>query len=149
MDVAEANLNETHPTRLGLALNFSVFYNEILKQPEKACNLAKRAFDSSIEKLDTLNDASYKDSTLVMQLLRDNLTLWSGDDGMTTNDNETIGFAVGGARDVNNFRQCISKNLIPKPGSITYNGLLYEYYFNTKKRKSEKYGITDGDEKKK
>eukprot|EP01084_Bolivina_argentea_P280215 479204_1 len=46
MDIAENNLNETHPTRLGLALNFSVFYNEILKQPEKACNLAKRAFDS-------------------------------------------------------------------------------------------------------
>eukprot|EP01083_Nonionella_stella_P062841 163378_1 len=77
MDVAEANLNETHPTRLGLALNFSVCYYEILKQPEKACDLAKKSFDAAIEKLDTLNDASYKDSTLIMQLLRDNLTLWT------------------------------------------------------------------------
>jgi len=77
MDVAEANLNETHPTRLGLALNFSVCYYEILKEPEKACDLAKKSFDSAIEKLDTLNDASYKDSTLIMQLLRDNLTLWT------------------------------------------------------------------------
>jgi len=77
MDVAEANLNETHPTRLGLALNFSVCYYEILKQPEKACELAKKSFDAAIEKLDTLNDASYKDSTLIMQLLRDNLTLWT------------------------------------------------------------------------
>ena len=83
MDVAEANLNETHPTRLGLALNFSVCYYEILKEPEKACDLAKKSFDAAIEKLDTLNDASYKDSTLIMQLLRDNLTLWtsSQDDG--------------------------------------------------------------------
>ena len=83
MDVAEANLNETHPTRLGLALNFSVCYYEILKEPEKACDLAKKSFDAAIEKLDTLNDASYKDSTLIMQLLRDNLTLWtsSNDDG--------------------------------------------------------------------
>merc|ERR1712113_574750 len=79
MDVAEENLNETHPTRLGLALNFSVCYYEILKQPEKACELAKEAFDSAIEKLDTLNDASYKDSTLIMQLLRDNLTLWTSE----------------------------------------------------------------------
>mmetsp|Transcript_13211 Transcript_13211/g.11801 ORF Transcript_13211/g.11801 Transcript_13211/m.11801 type:complete len:251 (+) Transcript_13211:130-882(+) len=81
MDVAEKNLNETHPTRLGLALNFSVCYYEILKQPEKACDLAKKSFDAAIEKLDTLNDASYKDSTLIMQLLRDNLTLWTSSDG--------------------------------------------------------------------
>lgn len=77
MEVAESNLNETHPTRLGLALNFSVCYYEILKEPEKACDLAKKSFDAAIEKLDTLNDASYKDSTLIMQLLRDNLTLWT------------------------------------------------------------------------
>jgi len=83
MDVAEANLNETHPTRLGLALNFSVCYYEILEKPDKACELAKKSFDAAIEKLDTLNDASYKDSTLIMQLLRDNLTLWtsSNEDG--------------------------------------------------------------------
>merc|ERR1712152_68633 len=80
MDVAEANLNETHPTQLGLALNFSVCYYEILKEPEKACDLAKKSFDAAIEKLDTLNDASYKDSTLIMQLLRDNLTLWTSNE---------------------------------------------------------------------
>merc|ERR1712173_438179 len=83
MNVAEANLSVYHVTRLGLALNFSVCYYEILKEPEKACDLAKKSFDAAIEKLDTLNDASYKDSTLIMQLLRDNLTLWtsSQDDG--------------------------------------------------------------------
>merc|ERR1712048_1379359 len=77
MESAKKNLPETHPTRLGLALNFSVCYYEILKKPEDACKLAKEAFDAAIEKLDTLNDASYKDSTLIMQLLRDNLTLWT------------------------------------------------------------------------
>merc|ERR1711978_83189 len=71
--VAKDKLPETHPTRLGLALNYSVCYYEILKKPEAACELAKEAFDAAIEKLDTLNDASYKDSTLIMQLLRDNL----------------------------------------------------------------------------
>jgi len=87
MDVAEANLNETHPTRLGLALNFSVCYYEILKEPEKACDLAKKSFDAAIEKLDTLNDASYKDSTLIMQLLRDNLTLWTSSQDEDENNN--------------------------------------------------------------
>jgi len=77
MDKATANLPETHPTRLGLALNFSVCYYEILKEPEKACQLAKKAFDDAIEKLDTLNNDLYKDSTLIMQLLRENLNLWT------------------------------------------------------------------------
>ncbi|XP_016323379.1 14-3-3 protein zeta/delta-like [Sinocyclocheilus anshuiensis] len=46
---------------------------------EKACALAKQAFDEAIAELDTLNEESYKDSTLIMQLLRDNLTLWTSD----------------------------------------------------------------------
>jgi len=78
-EVAEGNLPETHPTRLGLALNYSVCCYEILDKKEHACEIAKKAFDSAIEKLDTLNDSSYKDSTLIMQLLRDNLTLWTSE----------------------------------------------------------------------
>ncbi|ONM10719.1 14-3-3-like protein GF14 nu, partial [Zea mays] len=78
-DIALAELASTHPIRLGLALNFSVFYYEILNSPDKACNLARQAFDEAISQLDTLGEDSYKDSTLIMQLLRDNLTLWSAD----------------------------------------------------------------------
>jgi len=88
MEVAKQALNETHPTRLGLALNYSVCYYEILKEPEKACNLAKEAFDGAISKLDTLNDSSYKDSTLIMQLLRDNLTLWTSENADEDGDDQ-------------------------------------------------------------
>ena len=63
----------------GLALNFSVFYYEILNSPDRACKLAKTAFDEAIAELDQLSEESYKDSTLIMQLLRDNLTLWTSD----------------------------------------------------------------------
>lgn len=52
---------------------------EILNSPDKACQIAKQAFDDAIAELDTLNEESYKDSTLIMQLLRDNLTLWTSD----------------------------------------------------------------------
>jgi len=72
-------LPPTHPIRLGLALNFSVFYYEIKNNPDEACKLAKKAFDDAIAELDQLREESYKDSTLIMQLLRDNLTLWTSD----------------------------------------------------------------------
>nr|ANW11990.1 FT-4 [Haloxylon ammodendron] len=85
-DIALTELPPTHPIRLGLALNFSVFYYEILNSPDRACALAKQAFDEAISELDTLGEESYKDSTLIMQLLRDNLTLWTSDNADEVGD---------------------------------------------------------------
>jgi len=79
-------LPPTHPIRLGLALNFSVCHYEILKQPEEACKLAKKAFDEAVSKLEGLTENEYKDSTLIMQLLRDNLTLWTQDNAENNGD---------------------------------------------------------------
>ncbi|VEL29796.1 unnamed protein product, partial [Protopolystoma xenopodis] len=77
--ISSVELPSTHPIRLGLALNFSVFYYEIKNLPDEACKLARTAFDNAIAELDSLSEESYKDSTLIMQLLRDNLTLWTSD----------------------------------------------------------------------
>jgi 14-3-3 protein epsilon len=51
-----------------------------LNSPDRACHLAKQAFDDAIAELDSLSEESYRDSTLIMQLLRDNLTLWTSSD---------------------------------------------------------------------
>jgi 14-3-3 protein beta/theta/zeta len=90
MDIAKKDMSTTHPIRLGLALNFSVFFYEIINAPDKACQLAKEAFDEAIAELDTLNEESYKDSTLIMQLLRDNLTLWTSDAAADADDGADV-----------------------------------------------------------
>ncbi|XP_045245101.2 14-3-3 protein epsilon [Macaca fascicularis] len=61
-DIAMTELPPTHPIHLGLALNFSVFYYEILNSPDYACRLAKAAFDDTIAELDMLSEESYKDT---------------------------------------------------------------------------------------
>merc|ERR1712176_170392 len=78
-NVAEKDLAVTHPIRLGLALYFSVFQYEVLQNPDEACKMARTAFEDAIAELDNVAEDSYKDSTLIMQLLRDNLTLWTSD----------------------------------------------------------------------
>jgi len=78
-EISKEELKSTNPIRLGLALNYSVFHYEIRSEPKQACSLAKSAFDDAIAELDSLPEDSYKDSTLIMQLLRDNLTLWTAD----------------------------------------------------------------------
>jgi len=47
-EISKAKMQPTHPIRLGLALNFSVFFYEILNSPDKACQLAKQVFISQI-----------------------------------------------------------------------------------------------------
>jgi hypothetical protein len=71
----------TDPVKLGLALNFSVFQYEIRKNPKEACSMAKKAFDDAISGLQDLDEEKYKDSTAIMQLLKDNLTLWTSELG--------------------------------------------------------------------
>ena len=78
-NLANQALSHTHPVKLGLALNHSVFYYEIMQNTEKACNMARSAFDEAISDLDNVEDEDYKDATLIMQLLRDNLTLWTSE----------------------------------------------------------------------
>jgi len=43
----------------------------------------------------------------------------------------SLGFSVGGAKDINNFREALLQDLTPKLTSISYTGLFYQYYFQT------------------
>jgi len=77
---ALSTLEPTHPTRLGLALNFSVFYHDVIRSPERACHLAKHAFDEAINSLNgTTMGQTVRDSLMILQLLRDDMILWLGE----------------------------------------------------------------------
>ena len=78
-DIAMAELPTTHPYRLAVALNFAVFYHEIFSSPDRACLLAKAAYDAAISEIDALSEESYKDSVLIMHQLLHNLSLWKSD----------------------------------------------------------------------
>lgn len=68
------------PVRLGLALNFAVFYYESLKQKEKACELAKKTFDEALPVLEELDEDAYKEATSILGLLKDNLNIWTSEE---------------------------------------------------------------------
>jgi len=87
-DIAAVEMKPTNPIRLGLALNLSVFYYEILNSPEKACEFAKTAFDDAINEFDSLNEDSHRDSALILKLIRENLTLWTSDSVAAEEDDE-------------------------------------------------------------
>lgn len=74
---AMSSLAPTHPIRLGLSLNFSVFYYEIMKEHEKGFQLARQAYEEAVSELETLDDDAYRESNLIVRLLRDNLNLWA------------------------------------------------------------------------
>ena len=63
MKLATAEMPPTHPIRLGLVLNYSVFFYEVKEQPAEACGMARHAFDQAIAELDNLDEEQYKDST--------------------------------------------------------------------------------------
>lgn len=79
--IAEEGLPEGHPVRLGIALNFSVFYFEALSDPVKACELARAAIETPDSAISALPEDQARDSESMLKLLRDNLSLWTGNTG--------------------------------------------------------------------
>ncbi|KAJ7488653.1 14-3-3 domain-containing protein [Mycena galericulata] len=67
----------THPTRLGLAINFSIFYHDILENLDEGWEHAHQAFNDGIKHLDLLTEETYRESIFLLQLLKENVMLWS------------------------------------------------------------------------
>ena len=78
-EIANKDMPITNSIRIGLALNYSVFYYEIKGLKEEACSIAKNAFDESMKVLDDLEKSKAKETLLIIQLLKENLILWNNE----------------------------------------------------------------------
>ena len=80
----EITLKPCNPIKLGLALNFSVFHYEVMKNHKAACELADTALQAALDQIDELEEEDFRDAKSIIELLKENLTLWKeeeeGDD---------------------------------------------------------------------
>ena len=74
--VAEKSLQACNSIRLGLALNFSVFHYEVMQDVKKACELGDKALQDALDKLDDCDEETFRDAQSIIELLRENLSLW-------------------------------------------------------------------------
>ena len=76
---AFSTLPSWHPTRLGVALNFSVYFHDVCGSPDRACHLAKHAFDEAVGAMHATPEHTFRDSLMILHLLRDDIILWSAE----------------------------------------------------------------------
>jgi len=77
----QISLPPCNPIKLGLALNFSVFHYEVMKNHKIACELADQALQEALDKIDELEEDDFRDAKSIIELLKENLTLWKEEDG--------------------------------------------------------------------
>mmetsp|Transcript_34524 Transcript_34524/g.62601 ORF Transcript_34524/g.62601 Transcript_34524/m.62601 type:complete len:238 (+) Transcript_34524:78-791(+) len=75
--VIAQHLASTNQVRLGLALNFSVFYYEVLSRPDEAVAFGKVALQAADEGLMLLSDDEQREAGFILGLLRDNIAMWT------------------------------------------------------------------------
>ena len=74
-------MNPCNPIRLGLALNFSVFHYEVMNDHKKACELGEKALSEALEKIDDVDEETFRDAKSIIELLKENLSLWKEEEG--------------------------------------------------------------------
>ena len=88
--IAEKDLGACNSIRLGLALNFSVFHYEVMSNVKKACELGDKALQDALDKLDDCDEETFKDAQSIIELLRENLSLWKEEDETAQNKVEDL-----------------------------------------------------------
>lgn len=89
-EISNKDLGACNPIRLGLALNFSVFYYEVMNDHKKACELGETALQSALDKIDECDEETFRDAKSIIELLKENLSLWKEEEGEGGNEIEDL-----------------------------------------------------------
>ena len=89
-DISNKDLGACNPIRLGLALNFSVFHYEVMANHKKACELGESALQSALDKIDECDEETFRDAKSIIELLKENISLWKEEEGEGGNEIEDL-----------------------------------------------------------
>ena len=77
---AAQGLKAYDSNKLGLALNYSVFWYELKNDSKKACQIAEEALNAAKEVIDEMDNEQARDALSIIELLKENLDLWKEDE---------------------------------------------------------------------
>ena len=77
MEFCRKGLKPYNSVSLGLALNFSVFYYEVMGDPRKACDIAKHSLEEALEQIDECSEENFQEAQSIIELLKENLNIWA------------------------------------------------------------------------
>ncbi len=87
-DISERELPIFSTIRLGLCLNYSVFYYEVLGKKEEGTFIARQGFEEAVKLIDDLDKNKVKDAIMIIQILKENLILWTNEMQDDESDNQ-------------------------------------------------------------
>lgn len=79
-ELGRQTLHPIDPIRLGLMLNYSVFLYQMCRERQRGHDVAKQAFDDAVAEIDSIG-RTHNDTTVILRLIRDNLTIWIQENG--------------------------------------------------------------------
>eukprot|EP00347_Sterkiella_histriomuscorum_P015804 403355619 len=78
--VTHGDVNVCNPINLGLSLNKSVFYYEIMQDRQKACLISEMCLSQALDRLDELSDDQFREAKQIIEMIKENLNSWKDEE---------------------------------------------------------------------
>eukprot|EP01084_Bolivina_argentea_P233124 392707_1 len=125
MELSKKILNAEHPTYLKVVIGYTTLLYEVLNEKEKAFEISKHEFELGLAELDELSSGAYKDTTIALQIIYDNINIWIVEITKMKRD-QSIQTINGYIRETHKYILSLPQHLtIPK----NINQVCFDYYY--------------------